>query len=177
VAAGQETAMADADLYDTDILAWSEQQAEALRSLTGRRDLPNALDLSHVVEEIEDVGLSQMHAATSFIGLIMTHVIKCWADPDAASLLHWHAEIGNWQTELARRLTASMRNKIDLDREWRRAVRQAILDLKAQHADAALARVRLVMDTACPLSLNDLSSDPADPALLVERLTRMLPSG
>jgi hypothetical protein len=55
--------MADADLYDIDILAWSEQQAEALRSLTGRRDLPNPLDLSHVVEEIEDVGLSQMHHA------------------------------------------------------------------------------------------------------------------
>jgi hypothetical protein len=43
---GQEMPMADADLYDTDILAWSEQQAEVLRGLAGRRDLPNALDLS-----------------------------------------------------------------------------------------------------------------------------------
>jgi hypothetical protein len=176
VTMGQEMTMADTDLYDSDILAWSEQQAKALRSLAGRRDLPNALDLSHVVEEIEDVGLNQLHAATSFIGLILTHAIKCWADPDAQSLLHWHAEIGNWQTELVRRLTASMHSKIDLDREWRRAVRQAVLDLKAQGADAALIPVRLVLDTACPLSLDDLGQDPADPALLVERLTRMLPS-
>src|ERR1700735_4026867 len=106
---------ADGDLYDIDILAWSEQQARVLRSLAARRDLPNGLDLSHVVEEIEDVGLSELHAAASFIRLIMTHAIKCWGDPVAPSLLRWHAEIGNRQTELASRLTASMRNRIDLD--------------------------------------------------------------
>ncbi len=33
--------MADADLYDTDILAWSEQQAAVLRALAdGRIDEP-----------------------------------------------------------------------------------------------------------------------------------------
>ena len=36
--------MIGADLYETDILAWSEQQAGALRELSARRDLPNALD-------------------------------------------------------------------------------------------------------------------------------------
>ncbi|GEM_PF-5947827 len=51
--------MADSDLYDTDILAWSEQQAAVLRALAVRHDLPNDLDLSHVAEEIEDLGLSQ----------------------------------------------------------------------------------------------------------------------
>jgi hypothetical protein len=169
--------MADASLYDRDILAWSEQQADVLRSLAGWRDLPNGLDLSHVVEEIEDVGLSQLHAANSFIRLIMTHAIKCWADPDASSLLHWHAEIGNWQTELASRLTASMRNRIDLEREWQRAVQQAIRDLKAQGAEVAVGKVRPTLDMVCPLSLADLNSDPADPALLVEQLTRALPLG
>ena len=168
--------MADADLYDIDILAWSEQQADALRSLAERRDLPNALDLPHVVEEIEDVGLNQLHAANSFIRLIMTHTIKCWADPGAPSLLHRHAEIGNWQAELASRLTASMRNRIDLDREWRRAIRQAVLDLKAQGVGSALA-AGLPADMTCPLSLADLSCDPADPALVVGQLTRALSSG
>jgi hypothetical protein len=169
--------MAGGDLYDSDILAWSEQQADVLRSLAERRDLPNGLDLSHVVEEIEDVGLSELHAAASFAYLIMTHAIKCWADPGAPSLLHWYAEIGNWQVELARRLTASMRNRIDLDREWQRAVRQAIRDLKAQGVDVAAVKVRLALDAACPLSLDDLSCDPADPELLVERLTRTLAVG
>ncbi|HEY4175052.1 MAG TPA: DUF29 domain-containing protein [Rhodopila sp.] len=169
--------MADTELYDIDILAWSEQQAEALRLLAERRDLPNALDLSHVVEEIEDVGLSQLHAVNSFIYLVLSHTIKCWADPDARSLLHWHAEIGNWQTELARRLTASMRNRIDLNREWRRAIRQAVLDLKAQGGDPAAVTAGLALDMACPLSLEDLSREPADPARLVERLAQLLALG
>ena len=167
--------MADTELYETDILAWSEQQAAALRGLAGRRDLPNALDLFHVVEEIEDLGQGQLNAVNSFIRLLMAHAIKCWAQPDAASLLHWHAEIGVWQTELASRLTASMRNKIDLDREWRRAVRQALLSLKAHGADTAADTVRLTVDEHCPLSLDDLNADPADPASLVERLRRALP--
>jgi hypothetical protein len=172
---GQEMPMADADLYDTDILAWSEQQAEMLRGLAGRRDLPNALDLSHVVEEIEGVGQSQLNAVNSFIRSIMTHAIKCWADPEAPSLLHWHAEIGNWQTELASRLTASMRRKIDINREWRRAVQQAVLNLKAQGTLIAAVKVRL-LDPPCPLSLDDLNADPADPVSLIEQLTQSLRS-
>jgi hypothetical protein len=166
--------MAGADLYDTDVLAWSEQQARALRSLAERRDLPNELDLSHVAEEIEDVGVSQLHAVGSFIRLIMVHAIKCWADPNAPSVLHWQAEIGNWQDELMNRLTASMRNRIDLDREWRRALQQAVRDLKAQGADVAAETVRLVGGSACPLSLDEISADPSDPDALAERLTRAL---
>jgi hypothetical protein len=69
-----------------------------------------------------------------------------------------------------------MRSRIDLNREWRRAVRQAVLDLKAQSADPAAVAVRLARDMACPLSLDDLNRDPADPAGLVERLTRVLSS-
>ena len=169
--------MADGDLHDSDILAWSEQQADVLRSLAERRDLPNGLDLSHVVEQIEDVGLSELHAVASFIRLIMTHAIKCWADPNAPSLLHWHADIGNWQIELASRLTASMRNRIDLDHKWQRTLRQAIRDLKAQGADVAAVKVRLALDAGCPRSLDDLSRELAEPDLLVERLTRTLAVG
>src|SRR5829696_10355973 len=39
-------------LYDDDIYAWTQQQAEALRRLAEtRRDLPNELDLENVAEE------------------------------------------------------------------------------------------------------------------------------
>jgi hypothetical protein len=60
-----ETTMDDS--YDTDILAWSEQQASVLRGLRSRGDLPNELDLEHVAEEIEDVGRSELNAAQSLI--------------------------------------------------------------------------------------------------------------
>ena len=39
-------------LYDDDIYAWTQQQAEVLRRLAEtRRDLPNELDLENVAEE------------------------------------------------------------------------------------------------------------------------------
>jgi hypothetical protein len=85
--------------------------------------------------------------------------------------------MGGWQTELVSRLTASMRNRIDLEREWQRAVLQAIRELKAQGSEVAAVTIRLLPDMACPLSLADLNCDPADPALLVERLTRALQPG
>ena len=64
--------MPDTGLYDTDLIAWSEQQEAALRELAARRDLPNALDLPHIIEEIADLGQSELNAVNSFIGLIIS---------------------------------------------------------------------------------------------------------
>ena len=41
-----------ADLYEHDILLWSEQQAELLRRLA-RGERVNGVDWAHVVEEID----------------------------------------------------------------------------------------------------------------------------
>jgi hypothetical protein len=167
--------MPDTDLYDTDILAWSAQQASALRELAARRDLPNALDLAHVVEEIEDVGQSELNAVKSFIRLILRHAAKCVADPDAPSVRHWHVEISNWQNELEGRMAPSMRRRIDLDFLWGRAVRQAELDLLEQQSDAGvIARVRASRDAPCPVSLDELLADPTEPAALVARVEQAL---
>ncbi len=167
--------MADGDLYETDILAWSEQQASALRELASRRDLPNALDLTHVAEEIEDVGLSELNGVKSRIRLILGHAIKCWADQDASNVRHWLAEVGNWQNDLADRLSPSMRQRIDLDVLWQRATRQAALDLAEQGREhAAPLSLTILATRPCPVSLNDIVSDPADPGLLVQRLEAAL---
>lgn len=170
--------MPDSDLYETDILAWSEQQAEALRELAKRRDLPNALDLAHVVEEIEDVGQSELNAVKSFIRLVLGHALKCLVDADAPSVRHWHvrhwhAEIGNWQNELADRVSPSMRRKIDLDVLWSRAVRQAELDLLEQERDAStVASVVALRGTPCPVSFDDLLADPSALVGLMEQTLR-----
>jgi Domain of unknown function DUF29 len=66
--------MDGASLYDDDILAWSEAQAAALRSLKGRRELPNPLDLANVVEEVEDVGRSEFRAVEILIENILVHL-------------------------------------------------------------------------------------------------------
>jgi hypothetical protein len=165
--------MADTDLYESDILAWSEQQADALRQLGARSDLPNALDLARVVDEIEDVGQSELNAVKSFIRLVLGHAIKCLAASNAPRVRHWHAEIGNWQSELADRVSPSMRRRIDLDVLWGRAVRQAELDLLEHESDAtAIASVVALRGTRCPIPLDDLLAEPAGLVALIEQATR-----
>lgn len=45
--------------YEEDVFAWSQHQAKVLRGLAERAaGLPNDLDLEHVAEEIEDLGLA-----------------------------------------------------------------------------------------------------------------------
>jgi hypothetical protein len=167
--------IADTDLYETDVLAWSERQAEALRELAVLHDLPSALDLAHVVGEIEDVAQRELNEVKSFIRPVLGHAIKCLADPNALSVRHWHAEIGNWQSALADRVTPSMRRRIDLDVLWRRAVRQAELDLAEQESDAAaVAKIRALRDKPRPVSIGDIPADPADPATLVSRMEQAL---
>ncbi len=57
------------DLYDRDILAWPRHQAELLRRLA-RGERVNDVDWEQVVEEIGDVGLSELNAVESYLALI-----------------------------------------------------------------------------------------------------------
>ena len=101
-------------LYETDICAWAEQQSAALRSLASRADLPNTLDLPHIVEEIEDVGNSQLRSVNSFMRLILSHVILIAMDADADSVRHWTREVATFRGELIQSWQRSMRQRIDL---------------------------------------------------------------
>ena len=51
------------DLYDTDIVQWSQQQAELLRRRAAGELVNDAdLDWPNIAEEIESVGNEQRHA-------------------------------------------------------------------------------------------------------------------
>ena len=80
------------DLHHSDILAWSRAQAERLRRMR-RGELVNDLDWEHVIEEIEDVGGSQLSAVRSHLGLAMLHALKALAWPDHPAVKHWQDEI------------------------------------------------------------------------------------
>jgi hypothetical protein len=76
--------------YDSDILEWSERQAELLRRRAAG-DLVNEaeLDWPNIAEEIEDVGRSELHAVESLLVQALRHMLKAEAWPqsrDAPSL-------------------------------------------------------------------------------------------
>ena len=64
------------DLYDTDILTWSERQAELLRRRAAGELVNDAeIDWPNVAEEIEAVGRTERRACES-------HLVSC---PGAAA--------------------------------------------------------------------------------------------
>jgi hypothetical protein len=150
-------------LYDEDICAWAEQQAAALRRLAAtRRDLPNDLDWENIAEEVEDVGNAQRSAAESFLRLIFVHFIKLAVAPQAPPARHWRAEIITFQIELLAKLTPSMPGRIDLDRTWRRALKEARARLAAEGVepdDAALLPLEL---QGCPFRLDEFATESFD---------------
>jgi hypothetical protein len=62
-------------LYDEDFVAWSEQQAEALRA-AARTGSNQQLDWENLAEEIESLGRSQRRELRSRLSVIMEHLVK-----------------------------------------------------------------------------------------------------
>jgi ribosomal protein L29 len=86
------------NLYDTDIVAWSEQQAALLRS--GRL---SEIDVLNIAEEIEDVGKSEKQQLSNRLAVLAAHLLK-WrvqADHRGAS---WRSTIRVQRRSIARLL-------------------------------------------------------------------------
>ena len=157
--------MVHSTLYDDDILAWSEQQAEALRALArSRRDLPNELDFENIAEEIGDVGRSELHAVESSLRQILVRLIKLALQLQSDSVRHWRGEVVNWQDDIGSRFTPSMRQRLDLDKLWRQAVRQ-VSETVPMSGEGHAIRSR-----ACPIPLDLLLDEQASIDDLVARV-------
>jgi len=79
--------MSDRDLYDTDILTWSERQAELLR-----RRAANELDWDNIAEEIADLGASQKRELRSRLEVLCLHLLK-WAHQPEYRSGSWRGSI------------------------------------------------------------------------------------
>jgi hypothetical protein len=84
--------------YDTDFYAWTRQQAQALAAKDWR-----ALDLDHLVEEIESLGNEQRHAVRSHLRVLLWHLLKWAYQPDHRSA-SWRTSILNARAEITDRL-------------------------------------------------------------------------
>ncbi|WP_295458417.1 DUF29 domain-containing protein [uncultured Thiodictyon sp.] len=114
--------------YDSDIVAWSQEQARLIRA--GRFD---CLDLEHIAEEIEDVGKSEQREFASRMAVLMGHLLK-WQYQRERRGASWEKTIKAQRKELAYNLeeTPSLRSKLQdprwLDMVWARAVALAVTE-------------------------------------------------
>ena len=87
-----------------------------------RGERVNDVDWEHVVEEIEDVGLSELNAVRSYLRWIKSQLLKLRSWPDDQAVPHWRCEVVTFQRDAAERFAPSMRRRIDLDRLYRDAM-------------------------------------------------------
>ncbi len=140
-------------LYEEDFYAWTRAQARALRQLARTR--PNVpVDWKHLVEEVEDLGRSELHAVQNLLETIVEHLLKLLVSPAEDPRRGWMITVWRSRRELARRLTPSLRRRLarDLTVHWqagREAARFA-LELHGEHGAAERLPER------CPWTLAQL---------------------
>ena len=136
-------------LYEHDALAWAEQQASLLRRLVAGERVNDAVDWPHAIEEVQDVGLSELRACQSLLQQAMVHLLKLHAWPESRAVGHWRDEAGTFLDDTARRFTPSVRQRINLDDLYAAARRRA----GAATDDAGSAAP---LPDTCPFALDDL---------------------
>ncbi len=102
------------DLYETDVVEWSERQAQLLRGVATRQPGNEQPDWDNIIEEVESVGRSQVHAVESLLMQALLHDLKACAWPHSQNVPHWRAEARVFRSNARRRFTPSMRPKVDV---------------------------------------------------------------
>lgn len=99
------------DLYEKDFYAWTEEQAEQLRTLQVDASMAG-IDWLHLAEEIEDMGKRDKNGYRSAIRNIIVHLFKlAWTQNDAVKG-HWRAEIRNFRNDAEDVETTRIRNVV-----------------------------------------------------------------
>ncbi len=92
------SASGNVELYETDIVAWSKEQAHLLQA--GRL---SELDIEHIAEEIADVGKSEQRELASRMAVLLAHLIK-WRFQSERRSRSWRVTIRTQRNSIERRL-------------------------------------------------------------------------
>jgi proline racemase len=134
--------------YDTDVYAWAQHQAQALRA----KDW-SALDVENLAEEIESLGKEQAHAVESHLRILLAHLLK-WQYQPQRRRRSWERSCLNARDEIDRRLR---RNP-----SLRGQVAQFIADIYPKARRLAQAETRLPLATFpedCPWAAAQVLDD------------------
>jgi hypothetical protein len=102
------------DLYHRDILAWSKAQASRLRRIAAGERV-NDVDWEHVIEEVEDVGRSELKTVRSHFQNAMLHALKVLAWPEHSARRKWRNEITSFLGQARNRFEPGMAQYLDLE--------------------------------------------------------------
>jgi Domain of unknown function DUF29 len=140
------------DPYEEDLYAWSHDQAALLRA--GRFD---ALDLEHLIEQVEDLAGSLRSAVRSRATTVMEHLLKLQHSPAQNPRVAWRETVRTQRTRLLNDLTPSLQRHL--------ADRLPELYARARHDAEGSLRDHGEQDAAdalpatCPYTLDQITGD------------------
>jgi hypothetical protein len=85
--------------YDQDFYAWTQEQTRLLKA--GRFE---ALDITHLIEEIEDLGRREKRSVASHLAVLLGHLLKWRYQPDYPHKKSWRATINTQRRAIAKLL-------------------------------------------------------------------------
>src|SRR3954462_14570142 len=144
------------ELYDQDVFEWSRHQAALLRRRAAGELVNEAeLDWPNIAEEIESVGRDQLHAVESLLVQALARDLKAEAWPLSREVSGWRAEARRFRGDAAARFTPAMRQRLDLGKIYRRALRAM--------PDQIDGQLPLSVPPTCPVTLDELLAEEDTP--------------
>jgi hypothetical protein len=112
-----------ATIYEQDLVLWAKDTAQLLREKHWE-----AIDLEHLIEEVEDLGKSERSAIASQMERIMVHLLKWQYQPQRRSD-SWLDSINDGRSQIRRKIedSPSLQGYPEqiLDKEYTRSRREA----------------------------------------------------
>src|SRR6266849_1235590 len=140
--------------YDDDFYAWTQYQADVLRSMPSP---DNRFDRENVAEEIETVGRNERDAVRSRVRRIIEHFLKLAYSPAGDPRYGWRGSIIDARAELDDKLSPTLQHDIVsvLGKLYATARKRVATDLQ-EHGeyDAAAS-----LPAECPYTLDQIVAD------------------
>ena len=116
-----------------------------------------------MTDEVEDVGLSELHACKGLLRQALVHLLKLHAWPGSTATAHWRSEVIGFRADMRDRFAPSMRQRISLEEVYRVALERA----QAGTDNSGKPRPA---PAACRFVLDDFLSLDADAQTLMRKL-------
>jgi hypothetical protein len=140
------------NLYDEDFYVWTEAQAELLRT----RQL-EALDLDHLIEEVEALRRAEKTSVLNNASVIIEHLLKLQFSPAQEPRNTWRASVREHRRRLRRGLTPRLRQILDAELPTLYGeIRDDTAALLRDYGEEAAANA---LPMTCPYALDQITGD------------------
>ena len=148
---------------DRDVVAWSEQQAEALRRYADQH--PDvAIDWPWVIDTVERAGRGLLDEIEAEIVRALYWHLMSATYPGAANRREWQAAAERGRRVSRIHMAAGPRPRIDLRRLYARAMREV------RHLGPVGATEPRALRGECPISFDDWLGEDLDAEALLRRM-------